>query len=749
MNPPYLVIVESPGKAKTIHQILGKDYVVMACYGHVYDLQKKRGVDVNHDFAQPLQLIAKNKKHLDALSQQAKRSGRIFLATDPDREGEAIAAHLQDHLHQLGIQVPMARVAFNQITKSAILSAIEAPREVNFDLVDAQKARRGLDYLVGFNLSPLLWRKIHPGLSAGRVQSPALRMIAEREQEIRDFKPQEYWDLWAQFQDALQAKLVIHQGEKLSQFSIPNQASADHILSFYRDKNRLEVTDIKKKKKYRKPHPAFQTSTLQQESSKQLGFSATRTMSLAQMLYEGIDIKGERKGLITYMRTDSSALAEEAIREIRSWIEQFHGASWRPEHPRIYNKVQKNAQEAHEGIRPIDVRITPKDLQSTLPKDAWKLYELIWKRTIASQMQDAEIEQQAITLTSHQQDEWRMTGQRVLFPGFLILDQSDNEDEQSLPATEIGESWDVQSHQAKQHFTEAPPRFTEASLIKALEEYGIGRPSTYATIPSTLVKRDYVVLEKKRFQPTPTGEVVSQFLVNYFSQYVDYDFTAGLENALDDIAQGTQSYVRVMSDFWVHFHQQIQKIQQEVSRNDVTREVLEETCPTCEHPLCIKLSRNGRFIGCTNYPTCTFTRPLQGEALPEADHPCPSCQKPLITRHGRYGAFYGCSGYPACKHIESATPSATSPSGETVDCPSCKSGEMVAKKSRFNTIFYACRRYPECKYAISGPPKAQACEACAWPIVVMKSTKRRGDYEVCPSCQHQQGKVISSQEKDQ
>lgn len=745
-NTMKLVIVESPRKAKTILQYLGKNYIVLACNGHIYDLPKKNGVDTKNNFEQNFQLVARNKKNIDAIVNAAKKCSDVLIATDPDREGEAIAWHIEDHLLQQKSlkNIVISRVTFNQITKTAIQEAIANPRSVYKDLVDAQKARRGLDYLVGFNLSPLLWKKVRPGLSAGRVQSPALRMISEREIEIRAFTPTEYWDIWAEFDNGFSAKLVIHQNKKLTAHTIGNAELAQSIQELYQKHASLKVMDIKKKNRTRKPYPPFQTSTLQQESSKQLGFSATRTMSIAQGLYEGVDINGTLQGLITYMRTDSTHMAEEAIDQMRQHISSMYGDSYLPKSPRLYAKSQKNAQEAHEAIRPNDIRLTPRDMAKILDKDALKLYDLIWRRALSSQMNDAEMEQQTILFSSGQNDQWRLTGTRITFDGFLKVFKvaEDDEEESFLPKTTIDDSWNVLKYPMKQHFTEPPPRYTEASLIKTLEEFGIGRPSTYATIPTTLIKREYVTLDKKRFQPTPIGEIVSQFLVNYFTQYVDYDFTAGLETSLDDIAQGQNSYTQVMQKFWDPFTEQVQKINTEVSRSDVTSESTGEACPECSADLLLKLGRAGRFIGCSAYPTCTYTRPLIEDNIPEADHPCPKCDAALIKRVGRYGPFYGCSTYPNCKHIESIKdPSMPS----DITCPICNQGQMVSKKSRFNKIFYACNGYPDCKYALWNPPLKQSCSNCQWPIVTIKTTKRHGEQIVCPQCQHTTQAPIDSE----
>ncbi|MBI3771870.1 MAG: type I DNA topoisomerase [Gammaproteobacteria bacterium] len=753
-----LVIVESPAKAKTIKKYLGKDFDVMASYGHVRDLKPKEGaVDTDNDFAMKYQLIEKNKKHIDAIAESVKDADTLFLATDPDREGEAISWHICEHLREKKLlkNKLVKRVVFHEITKRAIQAAIENPRDISQDLVDAQQARRALDYLVGFNLSPLLWKKIRRGLSAGRVQSPALRMIVEREEEIEKFVAREYWTLEAELRKGRAAKfngkLIQFQGEKLTQFSVEAETRATEIKTIIeRDsKGTLKVVKIDKKQRKRNPTPPFITSTLQQEASRKLGYTAQRTMRLAQQLYEGIDTGSGAVGLISYMRTDSVNLAQEAIAEIRDYIKERYGAENLPDEPNVYKTKSKNAQEAHEAIRPTAVTRDPASLASYLNKDQLKLYELIWKRTVACQMIHATLDTVAVDLTAGSEDNlFRANGSTVVKPGFMTVYQedaddskpADDEDERILPPLEVGDEIKLVELLANQHFTEPPPRYTEASLVKALEEHGIGRPSTYASIISTLQQREYVDLDKRRFTPTDVGRIVNKFLTDYFTQYVDYDFTARLEDELDAVSRGEAEWKPLLATFWGPFKKLVDDTETNVSRQDVTHEALDEACPKCGKPLSIRLGRRGRFVGCTGFPECDYTRSMDDQPgeTPQIEviegRTCPKCDAPLIIRSGRYGKFIGCSGYPNCKYIEPLE----KPKDTGVICPECKEGSMVSRKSRYGKIFYSCSRYPDCKYAVWNEPVNEACPSCKWPIMTIKITKRRGTEKVCPQkeCGH-------------
>ncbi len=765
-----LVIVESPAKCKTITKYLGKDYQVLASYGHVRDLLPKKGsVDPDNDFKMTYELIEKNTKHVNEIVAAIKKSDALYLATDPDREGEAISWHLYELLKakKLLKDKPVRRVVFHEITKSAIVDAVAHPREISMDLVNAQQARRALDYLVGFNLSPLLWKKVARGLSAGRVQSPALRLIVEREEEIERFIAQEYWSITADLlhpKGGLKAKLSQYLGKPLKQFDINNEKDAKDALQILTDASdgKLKVIDIEKKQKQRQPAAPFITSTLQQEAVKKLGFTSKKAMMLAQNLYEGIDVGNESVGLITYMRTDSIILSNDALAEARQFIEEKYGKDLLPDAPRVFKSKSKNAQEAHEAIRPTSFFRTPDSIKQYLSADQFKLYQLIWQRAIASQMENALIDTVGIDLAAGDKGVFRATGSTIAKPGFLTVYQEVNEDKKEdedeeglLPPLVVGELIDIKELIPKQHFTEPPPRYSEASLIKALEEFGIGRPSTYASIISTLQQRKYAELENKRFKPTDVGRVVNKFLTEHFTQYVDYNFTAKLEDQLDDVAEGKEEWIPLLEKFWGPFFAKIGEIDSSVKRSDVTQEALDENCPECSKPLSIRLSRNGRFIGCTGYPECKYTRSVEqtaeeakAEALEEEklDRACPDCGHPLMYRKGRFGKFIGCTNYPKCKHIESLTNKAQ-PAGTGIECPECQKGEIVARKSRYGKLFYSCNRYPDCKYALWNEPVKEACPKCAWPITTLKTTKRRGTEKVCPKegCGHTE--VVTPPEK--
>jgi len=742
-----LVIVESPAKSKTIKKYLGKGFEVMASYGHVRDLVPKEGaVDPEHDFEMKYQLIDRNAKHVDAIVKAMRKADALYLATDPDREGEAISWHLVELLKERKAlkDKPVHRVVFHEITKRAINEAIEHSRELSTELINAQQARRALDYLVGFNLSPLLWKKIRRGLSAGRVQSPALRMIVEREIEIEKFKPREYWTLESDLErdgQAFIARLTHLHGEKLKQFSITNEAGAGKAKAelLQAAGGKLVVEAVEKKQRKRNPAAPFTTSTLQQEASRKIGFTASRTMRVAQQLYEGMDIGGETVGLITYMRTDSVNLAQEAIDELRGFIPERFGDGTLPEKPRTFKTKAKNAQEAHEAIRPTSVRHTPDDLKQYLSAEQLKLYTLIWKRTIACQMIHATINTVSIDFACGEGNRFRATGSTVVDPGFMAVyqegvdDSKGDSDEKLLPPLEKGDSCTLKEIRADQHFTEPPPRYSEASLVKALEEHGIGRPSTYATIISTLQAREYVTLEKKRFYPTDVGRVVSKFLTDHFTRYVDYDFTARLEDELDAVSRGEKDWVPLMREFWQPFKTTVKEKDESVSRSDVTTEDMDEDCPKCGKTLQLRLGRRGRFIGCSGYPECDYTRNVDDDrnsAEPEVveGRSCPKCESPLIIRSGRYGKFIGCSSYPDCKYIEPLE----KPENTGVQCPQCKKGNILKRKSRRGKIFYSCERYPDCDYALWNPPLAQPCPQCHWPITSIKTTKRSGTQRVCP-----------------
>ncbi|OIR09648.1 DNA topoisomerase 1 [mine drainage metagenome] len=648
-----LLIVESPAKAKTLKKYLGKDFEVLASYGHVRDLIPKTGaVDPDNNFAMQYETIARNSKHVDAIAKAAAAADHIFLAPDPDREGEAIAWHISELLKSKRTLKgkSMQRVVFYEITESAVKEAVAHPREISIPLVNAQQARRALDYLVGFNLSPLLWRKIRPGLSAGRVQSPALRLIVERELEIERFKSQEYWSVHLDSQKnsiPFTAKLFQYQGKKLEQLTIGSQAEYEAIHAKLVDaKLPPKVVRVEKRAKQRSPAAPFTTSTLQQEAVRKLGMTSDRTMRTAQSLYEGVDIGGQTIGLISYMRTDSVNLANEAVAEIRSYIRDNFSPEYLPSKQPAYKSKSKNAQEAHEAIRPTSILRTPDSLRDHLNIDQLRLYEMIWKRTLACQMAPARFDTVSVDIRLSSDDTlFRASGQTLVFPGFIgvymeDVDDAEEEDSAKLPPLVEGDVLPVDKLYGEQHFTQPPPRFSEASLVKSLEEYGIGRPSTYATIISTLQAREYATLDKKRFMPTDVGRVVIKFLNEHFTRYVDYGFTAHLEDELDEISEGKRDWIPVLDEFWKGFNKLI------VDKKDVDRpgtEILEELCPKCGKPLSKRLGKRGSFIGCTGYPECDYTRSLAGEEdAGEARKELgihPETGQPVLLLRGPYGHY--------------------------------------------------------------------------------------------------------------
>ena len=743
-----LLIVESVTKAKSMQKYLGSDYQVLASYGHVRDLIPKNGaVDPEQDFAMKYEVIAKNSKHVDAIVAAAKEAENIYLATDPDREGEAISWHLTEILKsKRGLKnIRPQRVVFHEVTQKAVQEAIRHPRDLDINLVDAQQARRALDYLVGFNLSPLLWKKIRRGLSAGRVQSPALRLICERENEIRAFESREYWTLHLDShkgRQAFSAKLIQWQGNKLEQFSLPDEAAQAEVLAALAGQP-ATVAEVVKKKASRKPAAPYTTSTMQQDAVRKLGFTTDRTMRTAQQLFEGIDVGQGAVGLITYMRTDSVTLSADAVTEIRHYIDNKIGADFLPKDAKTYKTKSKNAQEAHEAIRPTSVYRSPESVKPFLNADQFKLYQMIWQRTVACQMVEARFDATTVDIAAGA-GVFRASGQVLVFAGFLSVYQEghdeddEDEDNKKLPDLAEGESLPVDKLYGEQHFTQPPPRFNEATLVKALEEFGIGRPSTYASIIKTLKDREYVTVDQRRFLPTDTGDIVNRFLTEHFEQYVDYDFTAKLEDQLDDIANGKRQWIPVMDKFWKGFHQQITE-KEGIERAKITTEALDETCPKCgNHQLQIKFGKRGRFIACSGYPDCDYTRNMgetAEDAAKEAEEPtivegrtCPKCEGQLVYKKGRYGKFIGCANYPKCKHIEPLEP----PKDTGVECPQCKKGKLIERKSRYGKLFYSCNTYPDCNYATWNPPIAETCPQCGWPVLTIKTTKRWGVEKVCP-----------------
>jgi len=670
-EPESVVVVESPAKAKTINKYLGRNFKVLASYGHVRDLPPKDGsVDPNADFKMIWEVDAKAQKRLKDIADAVKTAGRLILATDPDREGEAISWHVLEALRQrraIG-KIEVKRVVFNAVTKSAVLEAMAHPREINEELVDAYLARRALDYLVGFTLSPVLWRKLPGARSAGRVQSVALRLVCERELEIEAFKPQEYWSVEADFGAAagnFTARLVRLNGEKLEKLSLGEKGAAEKAVAALKA-GAFRIGEIEKKPVKRHPWPPFITSTLQQEASRKLGFSASRTMKIAQGLYEGVEIGGDTVGLITYMRTDGVSMAGEGIAESRRIIGQLHGDRYVPKVPRAYSSKVKNAQEAHEAIRPTSFARTPDKVARYLDSDHARLYELIWKRALASQMESAEQERTTVDVASADgKTALRASGTVTLFDGFLKLyqegrdDDGDGEDG-SLPKLTVQEPLKLLAVRDDQHFTEPPPRYSEASLVKKLEELGIGRPSTYASILSVLRDRAYVRLERGRFVPEPKGRIVTAFLSSFFKHYIEYDFTADLELKLDEVAAGELPWKQLLRDFWTSFHAATEEAK-ELKFADVVTALDNllgvhmfpkredggdpRLCPTCGNGrLGLKLGRFGAFIGCSNYPECRYTRQLgrpdeNGDAQPRELGIDPKSGEQVSLKSGRFGPY--------------------------------------------------------------------------------------------------------------
>jgi DNA topoisomerase-1 len=664
-----IVIVESPSKAKTIMSYLGDQYFVLASYGHIRDLPSKSGsVDPDKDFSMIWTLGDRGAKHLGAIISAVKSAENLFLATDPDREGEAISWHVLQALKEknaLSDKINVKRVVFHEITKQAVQSAIKNPRDLDHNLVEAYLARRALDYLVGFTLSPLLWRRLPGARSAGRVQSVALRLIVQRETEIESFKTQEYWDITGIFdkKTPFQAKLAKLKNKKLDKFSLSNEQEAQDAAQISMSSKPYHVKNVQKKKTKRNPTAPFMTSTLQQEASRKLGFSASKTMTLAQKLYEGVSIKGETTGLITYMRTDSTNLSKDAIKDIRDFLQKDFGEDYLPKTPREYKKKVKNAQEAHEAIRPTNIFWKSKDLETHLDKDQLRLYELIWKRTLASQMESALFDQLSFDLEG-EHALFHATGKTLVFDGFLALyqegkDDTQEEDEEKLPHLSENQEISLESVEPKQHFTQPPPRYTEASLVKTLEELGIGRPSTYATLLQILQDRNYVRLDQKRFTPENSGRLVTAYLQRFCHKYVEYDFTAQMEEFLDLISSGEKLWKDVLQNFWIDFKQTIKdasafRIAEVIDQLEIDlasflfASNIDRKCPNCSNgKIGLRLGKFGSFLGCSNYPECNYTSPLSGDPLDVVprqeviDIGIDPEENVLITlRYGPYGRYF-------------------------------------------------------------------------------------------------------------
>jgi DNA topoisomerase-1 len=807
-----LVIVESPAKAKTINKYLGSDYVVLASIGHIKDLPAKDlGVDVQNGFEPTYELIPdakkrNNKKTVSELKKAAKEAETIFLAADPDREGEAICQHLAEEIVPKRPAKPYFRVMFNEITKNAIKEAFNHPKEVDQNLVDAQQARRVLDRLVGYKVSPILWKTIGGKLSAGRVQTVAVRMVVDREREIEAFKQTEYWTIHAN----LSAKLPPNFDARLNKIGdltlktagfgedikktethLKDEKSANEIVEEAK-KESFIVDSVTTKERKRNPVPPFITSKLQQEASRKLGFNVKRTMQIAQKLYEGVEVGSEGAvGLITYMRSDSTRVSDTALKEVREFIGGY-GKEYLPEKP-IYYKGKKDAQDAHEAIRPTDVNRTPEKLKEFLNADELKLYTLIWKRFVASQMTAAIFDQTTIDIKAGR-FMFRATGSVQKFDGFLKVYQEgkdekadDDDEEKTLPKVEKGENLKLNSITPEQHFTEPPPRYTEATLVKALEEKGIGRPSTYAAIMTTIQDRDYVDKLEGRFHPSPLGTTVNDMLVQNFDELFNPTYTAKMEESLDEIEDGKLGWRDAMKAFYDKFSVDLEKATENIKNVKKQAIPTDEICEKCGAGMVIKFGRFGQFLACANYPECQTTREIvkksdvatagqsDGENQAEAEvPPCENCGKPMALKKGRFGSFYGCTGYPECKTIRKIAKS-----GETktvlppveidekcpdcgknlairqgrfgeftacsdypkckyikrdtlgIKCPKCNKGEIAAKKSKRGKVFYGCTNYPKCDEVYWDKPLVEACPQCSATMLFTKTTKKEGTVKYC------------------
>jgi DNA topoisomerase-1 len=754
--PKSLIIVESPAKARTLQRYLGKNFEVKASVGHIRDLPVNRlGVDIQNNFDPQYVTIRGKTKIINELKNAAQKADEIYLAPDPDREGEAIAWHIAETLRRS--KKPVHRVLFHELTKKAILAAIEKASELNRNLFEAQQARRILDRLVGYQLSPLLWDKVRRGLSAGRVQSVAVRMICDREREIEAFVPEEYWTIGVRLQGETPPPFVAQLDRVESRkIKISNETEANELSAALKQAT-YTVAKVEKKEKKRNPAPPFITSTLQQEANRKLRFSAKKTMTLAQRLYEGIDIGEEGPtGLITYMRTDSTRLSDEAIDGVRHYIKRVNGPEFLPSKPNLY-KTSKAAQDAHEAIRPTDAERTPEKMAPYLEKDLLALYELIWKRFVASQMTPAIYDQSTILIEAGS-FRLKATGSILRFLGFMALYvESEDEtaadqegEEKTLPPVQAGDRLDLHAVLPKQHFTQPPPRYTEATLVKALEENGVGRPSTYASILSTIQEKEYVRQVKRRFEPTDLGRLVTVLLVEHFPRVMDVDFTASMEERLDKVEEGDIKWRKLLKDFYGPFQESLEQAKQDMKSVKRSAEPTEIRCPLCGGTMMIKWGRKGEFLACENYPKCKHTQdfkrteegrvvPVEREKPEESGEVCDKCGQSMVYKQGRYGRFLACSGYPQCRNIRALSTGVNCPE------PGCQ-GELVQKVSKRGKVFYSCNRYPQCKFALWDKPVPRSCPQCGSPFLVEKENKREGLHLQCPRKECGYRELVEEQE---
>ncbi|MFH0992266.1 MAG: type I DNA topoisomerase [bacterium] len=737
-----LVIVESPSKAKTINKYLGKEYHVEASVGHIKNLPKsKLGVDVENDFEVVYENIQGKDEVIERLREKASTAKMIYIATDPDREGEAIAAHLASEIKTVNKNIK--RVLFHEITAAGVEDGMKHPKKVDNHLVMSQQARRAMDRLVGYKVSPFIWKTMYYGLSAGRVQSVALRLICEREQAVRIFVPEEYWSITGEFatthNETFLAKLTKVAGEDPR---IPDETTVKGYLANIQDQQ-FEITRVEKKPVKRNAPPPFITSTLQQEAARRLRFSAKRTMMLAQKLYEGIDLGTEGStGLITYMRTDSTRLNADAVSQVREYIFSNYGKEYLPKEARLFKKG-KASQDAHEAIRPTTLDHTPKAIKKYLDKDLYLLYELIWNRFVACQMASAEFEQISVDVRGGDYL-FRATDQRSTFRGFLqVYDdmlEENGSDKDEDPTSKLpeqlsaGQSTQLTNLLPRQHFTKPPARYTESSLVKELESLGIGRPSTYAMIVSTVIDRKYVEQQDRKLYAAELGMQVNKLLVEHFPEIVNVKFTAQMEEELDTIASGKQEYVKVMKDFYDPFIHALEHVDKKAAAIKTSlQEKTDILCEMCSRPMIIKWGRNGRFMACSGYPTCKTTKPLaedQEKHQHLAGMKCELCGGDMQVKSGRFGTFLGCSNYPACTN--------TKPISMGIKCPKCRQGDLLERKTKKGKrVFYGCTRYPDCDFASWDRPIEQACSSCGNSYIVAKYSQTKGEYLKCPECKEE------------
>lgn len=742
-----LVIVESPAKAKTIKKILGESFQIKASYGHIRDFPKKTlGVNTRKNYEPQYEVIPDKQAIVDDLNNSAKDAVKVYLAPDPDREGEAIAWHIASILDKP--EKDLLRIEFNEITKTAILEAIQSPRKINMSKVNAQQARQVLDRLVGYKISPILWQKVKGGknLSAGRVQSVAVRLICDREEEVLAFVPQEYWTVSADFAKAkssvsFTAELIKYKDEKIE---IKNEAEATKILDTLQKKGvEFEIAKTSTRETKRKPQAPFITSTLQREASTRLGYTVKKTMQIAQKLYEGIALgSGEHVGLITYMRTDSTRISDEARDAAKDYITSHYGKNYYPDSPRVYEKKGKNVQDAHEAIRPTYIDKSPESVKQYLTNEQYRIYKLIWSKFIASQMESATVKTNAVEIEAEDYT-FRASNSKITFDGFLIVYDDREEEEKVTPIPDLskGDNVKLKKIDPKQHFTQPPPRYSEATLVKALEEMGIGRPSTYASIISKVQDRKYVEKEEKALKPTELGKVVNTLLVKHFTDIMNFNFTANMETKLDDIAENEVVWQQVVQDFYEPFKEVVKKAKNEMEKVEI---LSSEVCPNCGKPMAIKTSRWGtQFLGCSGYPECKTIQPMtkDNQPVPEdqpSEEVCENCQSPMVIKHGPYGQYLSCTN-DTCKTRKKIVKKTG------IKCPQCE-GDIIQKKSRYGKVFYGCDKYPNCNYALWNEPTGEKCPDCG-SMLVLKISKK-GNKIACSSKECKYSRPVEQEESN-